>query len=55
MRHPLDHWTNSIGRTLGLVDVRCFFKELVATFSYKYPSLPMFYTPIQSSGMPLGY
>jgi hypothetical protein len=39
--HPLDHWTNSTGHTLGLVDVRYFFRELVATFPYKYPFPPL--------------
>jgi hypothetical protein len=36
-RHPLDHWTNCTGHMLGLVNVRCFFRKLVVTFSYKYP------------------
>jgi hypothetical protein len=40
-RHPLDRWTNSTRRMLGLANVRCFFKELVATFPYKYPFPPL--------------
>ena len=39
--HHLDHCTYSIGRTLGLADVRYFFKELVTLISYKYPSPPL--------------
>ena len=38
--HHLDHCTNTIRHTLGLADVHCFFKELVAPISYKYPFPP---------------
>jgi hypothetical protein len=34
-RHPLDQCAKTIGRTLGLPDVRCSVRELVANFSYK--------------------
>jgi hypothetical protein len=40
--HPFIHYVNSTGRTLGLVDVRCFFRELVAPLPYKYPHKPFF-------------
>ena len=38
--HPLDCQTNSTGSMLGLVDIHCFFEELLATFLYKYPFPP---------------
>ena len=34
----------SIGRTLGLTDVRYFSEELVKPFNYKYSLLPQFFT-----------
>jgi hypothetical protein len=35
MRHPLDHYARTTGRTLWLPDVRRSDKELVADFLYK--------------------
>ena len=49
MRHPLDCWTNSIGCTLGLANVCCFFKELVTALSYKYPSPHPSFSPYSNS------
>ena len=34
-RHPLDHCAKTTGFTLGLPDVRCSIRELVANFPYK--------------------
>jgi hypothetical protein len=34
-RHPLDQCAQTTGRTLGLPDVCCFVRELVADFLYK--------------------
>jgi hypothetical protein len=33
--HPLDQCAQTTGRTLGLPDIRCFVRELVADFLYK--------------------
>jgi hypothetical protein len=53
MMHFLDRWTNSTECKLGLADVCCFFRKLMATFPYKYPFPPfllhayleLWYTP----------
>ena len=46
MQHPFIYCANSIRYTLGLVDVCYFFRELVVTLPYNYPSFFYLFTPI---------